>query len=77
MNTDIKKWQERCDWLSDRPAPALIVEAMKAEIADLRAALAAALAAGQIASNTAATRIDASFVPLVEQAPSAPQKKGG
>ena len=41
MSANIKTWQERVDWLSDRPAPALMVEAMKAEIADLRAALAA------------------------------------
>jgi hypothetical protein len=36
----IKPWQERCDWTSDQQATKLMVEAMKAEIADLRAALA-------------------------------------
>ena len=38
----VKTWQERCDWVSDEPATKLMVEAMKAEIADLRAQLAAA-----------------------------------
>lgn len=33
----IKTWQERCDWTSGEPATKLMVEAMKAEIAELRA----------------------------------------
>ena len=40
FSANIKTWQDRVNWLSDRPAPALMVEAMKAEIAELRAALA-------------------------------------
>lgn len=35
----VKTWQERCDWQSDQPATTLMVDAMKAEISDLRAAL--------------------------------------
>lgn len=35
----IQTWQQRCNWMSDEPATKLMVEAMKAEIADLRAAL--------------------------------------
>lgn len=38
---DIPTWQQRCDWQSSEPATKLMVEAMKAEIAELRAALAA------------------------------------
>jgi len=36
----VKTWQERCDWWSDRSSTKLMVEAMKGEIADLRAQLA-------------------------------------
>jgi hypothetical protein len=32
-------WQERCNWQSDEPATKLMVEAMQAEIAELRAVL--------------------------------------
>lgn len=35
----VKTWQERCDWWSDRSSTKLMVEAMKDEIADLRAQL--------------------------------------
>ena len=38
----IPTWQARCAWVSDAPATLLMVQAMKQEIADLRAALAAA-----------------------------------
>lgn len=38
---EIKTWQERCDWWSERSSTKLMVEAMKAEIAELRAALSA------------------------------------
>lgn len=40
----IKTWQERTNWQSDEPASKLIFEAAKAEIAELRAALAATAA---------------------------------
>lgn len=37
----VRSWQERCDWQSSEPATKLMVEAMKAEIAELRTVLAA------------------------------------
>lgn len=35
--SDIEPWQVRCDWASNEPATRLMVAAMKAENADLRA----------------------------------------
>lgn len=40
--TNVLTWQQRCDWVSAEPAVWLMHQAMKAEIADLRAALARA-----------------------------------
>jgi len=34
--SSVKSWQERCSWQSNEPATKLMVEAMKAEIAELR-----------------------------------------
>lgn len=49
----VQSWQQRCNWMSDEPATKLMVEAMKAEIAELRAALSRRPAAEQPAAEQA------------------------
>lgn len=48
---DVKTWQERCDWTSGDPAVMLMVQAMKAEITELRAALASGFREGRNAQT--------------------------